>query len=75
MPKKKTIRGGKARTKAAAVGRKIRTLLPPSVRSHLKASVREALLAVESIFDEAVKAMEKEKKKGKGKGGKKIKVE
>ncbi|MEE9549065.1 MAG: hypothetical protein V3W08_01550 [Candidatus Binatia bacterium] len=75
MPKKKTIKGGKAGTRCAAVGRKIRTLLPQSVQSHLKASIREALLAVESIFDEAVKALEKEGKKEKSTKGKKIKVE
>ena len=40
MAKKKTIKGGKARTRREAVGRKIRTLLPQSVQSHLKASIR-----------------------------------
>lgn len=74
MPSRKTILG-KARKRGAAVGQKIRTLLPPSVQLHLKASIREALLAVESIFDEAVKTMEKEGKKRKGTKGKKIKVE
>lgn len=75
MRTKKTTLGGKAGTRGAVAGKKIRTLIPSSVQSHLKASIREALLAVESIFEEAVKAMEKEGKKGKGTKSKKIKVE
>ena len=59
----------------ARARKKTEALVPASVRSHLKASVREALLAFESIFDEAVKALEKEGKQTSSKRGRKIKVE
>lgn len=53
----------------------IQAVLPPAFRSHLKASIREAFLAFESLLDEAVKSLEKsEKKKATGRG-RKIKVE
>lgn len=55
--------------------RKIAVPLPPSVRSHLKASIREALLACESLFDEAVKALETGAKTQPGRRRKKIRVE
>ncbi len=71
MAEKKT----RARTVGAQARKKIETLVPASFRSHLKASIREALLAFESIFDEAVKALDKERKKGTGRKGRKIKVE
>jgi len=56
-------------------GRRIRTLLPAAFRSHLKASIREGLLAFESLFDEAVRALEKEGTREARRGGKRIKVE
>jgi len=49
--------------RAGATARKgLRTLLPAAARSHLKASIREALLTFESLFDEAVKALDRERR-------------
>lgn len=63
------------RRMSASTRKRVETLVPASVRSHLKASVREALLAFESIFDEAVKALEEERRKTSSKKGRKIRVE
>ena len=52
-----------------------RSILPPTVRMHLRASVREGLLAFESLFNEAVRALEKGTRTETRKRGKKIKVE
>lgn len=46
-----------------AVRKKVQTFLPASFRSHLRAAIRESLLAFESLFDEAAKAPEKEPRK------------
>lgn len=53
---------------------KIRALLPASFRSHLKASIREGLLAFESLFDEAVRALEREGRRPPVGRARKIKV-
>ncbi len=77
MPRKKTV-AGRSRKRASRVAtarRKIGTLLPVSFRSHLKASIREGLLAFESLFDEAVKALEKKEEKEAGRKRRKIRVE
>ena len=58
-----------------AAERGVQAVLPAAFRSHLKASVREAFLAVESLLDEAVKSLEKGEKRKAGKQGRKIKVE
>ncbi len=58
----------------ARARKKIATQLPASFRSHLKASIREGLLAFESNFEEAVKTLEENRGKPTRKG-KKIKVE
>lgn len=75
MAKKRTVSLGKGRLAGARARKKLGTLLPASFRSHLRASIREGLLAFESLFDEAVKALEKEGRKEPGRRGRKIKVE
>ena len=70
MAEKKT----RVRTVGSQARKKIETLVPASFRSHLKTSIREALLAFESIFDEAIKTLEKEGRKGRSRKGRKIKV-
>lgn len=42
---------------------------------HLKASIREGLLVFESLFDEVIKALEKEGRKEPRRRGREIKVE
>ena len=74
MAKARTSLRHKPEQIGARTRKKIETLLPASFRSHLRASIREGLLAFESIFDEAVKALEENRGKPTGKG-KKIKVE
>ena len=75
MPNQKTVLGRMRGRVSAAARRQVRTVLPASFRSHLKASIREGLLAFESLFDEAVKALERESRKGPDSKGKKIKVQ
>jgi hypothetical protein len=75
MPDRRRVLRSRQRPRGRAAQRKIRTLLPVSFRSHLKASIREALLAFESLFDEAVKALEKEGRRGPGRRGREIRVE
>ena len=59
-----------------ATRKKVQALLPASFRLHLKASIRESLLAFESLFDEAAKALEKEpQKKPRAREKKRITVE
>lgn len=58
-----------------AAERRIQAALPPSFRSHLKASIRETFLAFESLLDEAVKSLEKGERKKTAGRGKKTKVE
>lgn len=55
--------------------KKIGQMLPAAFRSHLKASIREGLLAFESLFDEAVKALEKEGGKKPSRKARKITLE
>ncbi len=74
MAKKRTVLRGKRRPTISGARKRIQTLLPVSFRSHLKASIREGLLAFESLFDEAVKALEKEGGKGAHAKGRRIKV-
>lgn len=73
MAKARTSQRHKPEQIGARARKKIETLLPTSFRSHLKASIREGLLAFESIFDEAVKTLEENRGKPTRKG-KKIKV-
>jgi hypothetical protein len=59
-----TISNVGLRKKLGGVAKKrVETYLPPSFRAHLKASIREAFLAFESLLDEAVKSLEKGEKK------------
>ncbi|MFQ5849555.1 MAG: hypothetical protein ACE5JU_03085 [Candidatus Binatia bacterium] len=74
MAKERVVPRRKRGFAGARARRKIQTLLPVSFRSHLKASVREGLLAFESLFDDAVKALEKQGRKEPGRRGRKIKV-
>lgn len=76
MAKKKTVaeRSRKRPGRVAGARRRIGTILPAAFRSHLKASIREGLLAFESLFDEAVRALEKEERKGPSRRGRKIMV-
>ena len=74
MAKKKSISRGKGGIVGAETRKQIQTLLPASFRSHLKASIREGLLAFESLFDEAVKSLEKVGEKKIRAKGKRIKV-
>ncbi len=74
MPKKKSVLQGRRRPMGGLRG-KVRTFLPASFRSHLKASIREGLLAFESLFDEAVKALEKEGRRDGERRGSRIRVE
>ena len=75
MAKKRTVSRGKPRVRGVGARKKLGTLLPASFRSHLKASIREGLLAFESLFDEAVKALEKGGGKEPGRRGRKIRRE
>ncbi len=75
MAKARTSQRHKPEQTGARARKKIETLLPASFRLHLKASIREGLLAFESIFDEAVKALEEDGRKEPGRKRKKIKVE
>lgn len=77
MPRQRRRTGWQRRpgVATASARRRIRALLPAAFRSHLKASIREGLLAFESLFDEAVKALEKEGRSEAGRGAKRIKVE
>ena len=45
---------------SVATRKKLQMALPPSFRRHLKASIRESLLAFESLFAEAAKALERD---------------
>lgn len=74
MAKKRTVLQGKRRPTIAGARKRIQTLLPASFRSHLKASIRECLLAFEGLFSEAVKVLEKESGKGARAKGRRIKV-
>ena len=58
-----------------AAQKKIQAVLPPAFRSHIKASIREAFMAFESLLDEAVKSLEKSEKKKAAGRSRKIKVE
>ncbi len=75
MAKKRTLARGKREPVGARARKKIQTILPASFRSHLKASIRESLLAFASLFDEAVKALEKDGTKESRKKSRKIKVD
>ncbi len=74
MVREKTLARGKRESVGAKTRKKIGTALPASFRSHLKASIREGLLAFESLFDEAVKTLEENGRKGPGRKSRKIKV-
>lgn len=75
MARKRTISRGKGRLAGSKAGKKIQKLLPVSFRSHLKASIRECLLAFESLFDEAVKTFEEEGRRKTGTRSRRVKVE
>lgn len=66
---------GLRRRLTGAARRRIGGYLPPSFRSHLKASIRETFLAVESLFDEAIKSLEREERKVTSRKTKKAKEE
>jgi hypothetical protein len=71
----KTTRLGVRNKLRGAAQRRIQAVLPPAFRSHIKASIREAFLAFESLLDEAVKSLEKGERNKTAKRGKNIKVE
>ncbi len=75
MAKARTSQRNKPEQIDARARKKIETLLPASFRSHLKASIREGLLAFESLLDEAVKTLEDKGRKGPVRKSRKIKVE
>lgn len=63
MAKKLQAREQQGQMVGQATKKKIQTLLPASFRSHMRASIRESLLAFESLCDEAVKALEEKPRK------------
>jgi len=75
MAKERTLARGKREPAGAKARKKIQTIFPASFRSHLKASIRESLLAFGSLFEEAVNALEKDGRKESRKKSRKIKVD